>query len=212
MTRERRGTAFDPDIADAVLSLATKSTFWTPLAEDSIHDPLMAMRPAAAYDDLDPAQVDGVCEVLADFADAKCRRTWHHSERVAGTAREIALAIGLSPSKVSEVWRAGLVHDIGKAAVPVGILEKATTSQTLKGNASAHTRITRRPCFRESSRCGAWLEVLRLVAEGSTAKDIAGKLVISRKTAEHHMENIYDKLGVTSRTAAAVYAVTNGLV
>jgi DNA-binding NarL/FixJ family response regulator len=36
--------------------------------------------------------------------------------------------------------------------------------------------------------------------------------VISRKTAEHHLENIYNKLGVTSKTAAAVYAVTNGLV
>jgi DNA-binding NarL/FixJ family response regulator len=56
------------------------------------------------------------------------------------------------------------------------------------------------------------VEVLRLVAQGSTAREIAETLVISRKTAEHHLENIYNKLGVTSKTAAAVYAVTNGLV
>jgi DNA-binding NarL/FixJ family response regulator len=56
------------------------------------------------------------------------------------------------------------------------------------------------------------VEVLRLVAEGSTAKEVAEKLIISRKTAEHHLENIYNKLGVTSKTAAAVYAVNNGLI
>jgi DNA-binding CsgD family transcriptional regulator len=56
------------------------------------------------------------------------------------------------------------------------------------------------------------VEVLRLVAAGSTARDVAEQLVISRKTVEHHLENIYNKLGVTSKTAAAVYAVTNGLV
>jgi DNA-binding NarL/FixJ family response regulator len=56
------------------------------------------------------------------------------------------------------------------------------------------------------------IEVLRLVSDGLTAREVAERLVISRKTAEHHLENIYNKLGVTSKTAAAVYAVSSGLI
>ncbi len=55
-------------------------------------------------------------------------------------------------------------------------------------------------------------EVLRLVAEGLTNRQVAGRLVISNKTVEHHVEHIFDKLGVTSRTSAAMWGVQNGLI
>ena len=55
------------------------------------------------------------------------------------------------------------------------------------------------------------LEVLRLVAEGRSNPDIARALVLSHKTVARHLSNIFVKLGVTSRTAAAAYAHEHGL-
>ncbi len=56
------------------------------------------------------------------------------------------------------------------------------------------------------------LEVLRLVAEGQTDKEIAEALVISPRTANRHIANIFLKLDVTTRAAATAYAIRNQLV
>ncbi len=56
------------------------------------------------------------------------------------------------------------------------------------------------------------LEVLRLVAEGKTDKEIAEALVISPRTANRHIANIFLKIDVTTRAAAAAYAIRNQLV
>jgi DNA-binding CsgD family transcriptional regulator len=55
------------------------------------------------------------------------------------------------------------------------------------------------------------LEVLRLVAEGRSNPDIARALVLSHKTVARHLSNIFTKLDVSSRTAAAAYAHEHGL-
>jgi DNA-binding NarL/FixJ family response regulator len=56
------------------------------------------------------------------------------------------------------------------------------------------------------------LEVLRLVATGATNRAIAEKLVLSERTVDRHVSNILGKLDVSSRAAAAVYAVDRQLV
>ena len=56
------------------------------------------------------------------------------------------------------------------------------------------------------------VEVLGLVAQGCTNKQVAQTLVISRRTAEHHVQNIYAKIGVSSRAAAALFAMEHGLL
>ena len=56
------------------------------------------------------------------------------------------------------------------------------------------------------------LEVIRLVATGSTNREIATTLSISAHTVARHLQNIFVKLGVSSRTAATSYAYRNGLV
>jgi ATP/maltotriose-dependent transcriptional regulator MalT len=56
------------------------------------------------------------------------------------------------------------------------------------------------------------IEVLRLVAEGRSNPDIAHALVLSHKTVERHLSNIFTKLDVPSRTAAAAYAHEHGLM
>ena len=52
-------------------------------------------------------------------------------------------------------------------------------------------------------------EVLRLLGEGLSNRDIASRLFISPKTAEHHVGRIYSKLGLKSRAGAAAFAVRN---
>jgi NarL family two-component system response regulator LiaR len=55
-------------------------------------------------------------------------------------------------------------------------------------------------------------DVLRLLAEGCTNKEIARHLDIGEKTVKTHVSNILSKLNVASRTQAALYAVQTGLV
>jgi DNA-binding NarL/FixJ family response regulator len=54
-------------------------------------------------------------------------------------------------------------------------------------------------------------EVLRLVATGCTNRDIAAALVLSQKTVSRHLDNIFSKLGVSSRAAATAFAIRAGL-
>ncbi len=56
------------------------------------------------------------------------------------------------------------------------------------------------------------VEVLRLVASGRSNPQIAGELVLSEKTVARHLSNIFGKLDVGSRTAAAAYAFEHGLL
>jgi DNA-binding CsgD family transcriptional regulator len=56
------------------------------------------------------------------------------------------------------------------------------------------------------------LDILRLVATGKTNRAIGDELVISEKTVARHVANIFNKLGVSSRTAAAAYAYDHGVV
>jgi DNA-binding NarL/FixJ family response regulator len=54
------------------------------------------------------------------------------------------------------------------------------------------------------------MEIVRLLAQGLTNKDIAQTLILSVRTVEAHMRSIFAKLGVHSRTEAALWAIKNG--
>lgn len=56
------------------------------------------------------------------------------------------------------------------------------------------------------------LEVLRLVAAGKSNREIAAELIISEHTVARHMQNIFAKLGVSSRTAASSFAFEHDLL
>jgi DNA-binding NarL/FixJ family response regulator len=55
-------------------------------------------------------------------------------------------------------------------------------------------------------------EVIGLLARGLQTKQIARALGISVKTADHHVQNAYAKIGVSTRAAAALFAMRHGLV
>ncbi|MFN8456425.1 MAG: HD domain-containing phosphohydrolase [Anaerolineae bacterium] len=56
------------------------------------------------------------------------------------------------------------------------------------------------------------VEVLRLLARGHSTKQIAAALVISPKTADHHIQHIYTKIGVSTRAGATLFALEHNLL
>ena len=56
------------------------------------------------------------------------------------------------------------------------------------------------------------LEVLKLIAEANTSKEIAEKLFISMKTVDRHRQNILEKLGMSDRVELTRYAIRRGLI
>jgi DNA-binding NarL/FixJ family response regulator len=73
---------------------------------------------------------------------------------------------------------------------------------------------------RSTLPAGAWpagltdreVEVLRLLARGHSNKAIARTLGISPKTVQHHVLHFYEKSGLSSRAAGALFAVEHGLL
>ena len=56
------------------------------------------------------------------------------------------------------------------------------------------------------------LEVLQMVGQGLTNKEVAQRLFISDRTVQAHLSNIFSKLQVTSRTEAVMYGIRKGWI
>ncbi len=56
------------------------------------------------------------------------------------------------------------------------------------------------------------LEVLRLLVRGLTNKQMAAQLIVAEKTIGHHVQHIYNKIGVSTRAAATLFAMQNNLL
>ena len=78
-------------------------------------------------------------------------------------------------------------------------------------DAAGTPRATPRP-ERPAGLTERQVEVLRLVAAGLSNPEIARRLVVSRRTAEHHVQDIYARIGVSSRAAAALFAMEHDLL
>jgi DNA-binding CsgD family transcriptional regulator len=92
---------------------------------------------------------------------------------------------------------AGAALDLGEAAV--------YTRQQIDVARREPKPSARRP--RPGGLSRREVEVLRHVADGRTTAEIATQLFISPRTAEHHIQNIYTKIGVSSRAAATRWAI-----
>lgn len=66
--------------------------------------------------------------------------------------------------------------------------------------------------FRPSGLTEREVEVLRLICRGGTKKQVAAALRISPSTADHHVRHIYEKIGVSTRAGATLFAVENDLL
>lgn len=110
-------------------------------------------------------------------------------------------------------YRAAL--DLEHAAQELGVLAESGKLDRAAVTAVVETagqRVRRRREHRPAGLTDREIEVLRLVSRACSNREIAEQLNISRRTAEHHVQNTYAKIGVTSRSAAALFAIEHDLL
>jgi len=98
------------------------------------------------------------------------------------------------------------------AAVPLA--EPLGAQPLLDHAADLETRLEQAPSARRDTYglSPRELEVLQLVAQGLTDAEVGDRLFISPRTVGRHLQSIYNKLGVGSRTAAAAYAFEHNIL
>jgi DNA-binding NarL/FixJ family response regulator len=128
----------------------------------------------------------------------------------------IALTSVLEDGSVVGAVRAGAIGYLLKDAEPNELNRaiRAAAAGQVQLSPKAAERLMREVRAPESPETltDREVEVLRLLAEGHSNKEIARALTIGEKTVKTHVSNILAKLGVPSRTHAALYAVRIGLV
>lgn len=120
---ERGGSWFDPDLVRLAVSLHQSGTLWRGCNTQEEHQRAMDLEPGETRT-IDANQTDRICEAFADVVDAKSSFTYRHSMGVTRAAEGIARQLGLQAEQRKLVYRAALLHDLGKLRVPNTILDK----------------------------------------------------------------------------------------
>jgi HD-GYP domain-containing protein (c-di-GMP phosphodiesterase class II) len=121
----RSGTWFDPILVKAFVKAADDPAFWLGLRDRDIATRVFALPGAQQTRDVHDDFLDDVAAAFAQVVDAKSPFTADHSSRTAFYADLIAEEIGLSRPHRRWLYRASLLHDLGKLAVSNRILDKA---------------------------------------------------------------------------------------
>jgi HD-GYP domain-containing protein (c-di-GMP phosphodiesterase class II) len=307
VVRSRRGTQFSPAVAEVFERDA--AAIVDGLLEMDVWAAALAQAPDRDRI-LDDGEIDELLRAIADFVDLKCPCSPGYSRGVGSLVAAAARYLRMPSADVTRLYRAGLVHGLGRLGVSnqiwgkkgplstaewerlrmypyltgrilsrVGGLESVVSIATQheeridgsgfpRGLAGAeltvHDRLLAaavayhqlleprqdRPALdtrdaadqlRQEARAGCldaqsvdavlaaaghrasrrtpWsagltsreVEVLRLVAQGRSNREIAAELFIAEKTARNHVEHVYAKLGVNNRTQATLAAIDRGL-
>ncbi len=308
VARERRGTQFDPDLVDVFCDHGHE--ILAGLDDLSAWDEVIALDPSLGA----PMDEDLFEEALAtfgDFADLKDPTRTGHSRGVATLAGGAASFLGLASAEVTNIRRAGWLHDVGVIGVSSTVWnEPGPWSLGQRERARTHPYLTERmlvrsPSLRRIGQCAALhherldgsgypkgltadaipisarvlaaadvyealrqprphrppvdaptaervlrddvsagridgdaanavlaaaghrvrrraglpggltpreADVVVQLARGRTNPEIAAALGVSRRTVTSHLEHVYTKLGVSSRTEAALFAMRHGLL
>jgi NarL family two-component system response regulator LiaR len=135
-------------------------------------------------------------------------------------ARVIALTSFVEDDKVIPAIQAGAVSFLLKDVSPGDLMDAIRAAY--HGEARLHPAVMRKlmnqvaaqppaPLPAGPDLTGRELDVLRLVAEGLSNREIAARLVISEKTVKTHISSLLGKLGLEDRTRLAIYAIKHGL-
>lgn len=165
-----------------------------------------ALHPEVILMDLVLGEVDGI---------EATRQIKHRHPEIA----IVALTSFVDESKVTEAIQAGAIGYLLKDARPAEVVEtiRAARQGEVRLHPEALKRLTRAMSAPQTQEPELELltqrerEVLALVARGQSNKEIARTLVISETTVKHHLGSILSKLGLTSRTQAALYGARHGL-
>lgn len=124
MVRHRRARWFDPQLADLILGWRDDHAWWERLENADLAAEVVAEEPASYTRWVSEDGLDTVAQAFADIIDAKSPYTSSHSRNVASYALAIARTMGLDTTEQRRIYRAGLLHDIGKLGVSNAILDK----------------------------------------------------------------------------------------
>ncbi len=307
VVRSRRGTQFSPAVADVFEHDA--AAIVDGLLEIDVWTAALALAPDRDRT-LTGDEIDDLLKAMADFVDLKCPSSPGFSRGAADLVAAAARHQRMPPADITRLYRAGLVHGLGKLGVSNQIWEKKGPLSTAESErlrmypyltgrilsrvgglesvvsvATKHeeridgsgfprgltsTELTaqdrllaaavayhqlREPRpdqrdvdprdtanqLRQEARAGHLdaesveavlaaaghrasrrapfsagltareVEILRLVAQGKSNREIAAELFIAEKTARNHVERVYTKLGVNNRTQATLAAIDRGL-
>ncbi len=120
---ELRGAVFVPDYVDAFLQLSDVPAFWLDLDTPG-QEHLISRHVVLSDLQLDLDELLGFAELWAHVIDFRSRYTSTHSSGVAACAEALGRTAGLSADVCKKLKIAGYLHDIGKLAIPLEILDK----------------------------------------------------------------------------------------
>jgi len=212
------------ETAEALVCLARVATYQGDLAlARHLYEESLALMQEGGYKEFLAPCLEGLAAVLA----AQGEPRW--AAQLWGTAEALRQAIGAPPSPVYrneyEQVVAAVRATLGEEAFTVAWAEgrSMTPEQALAAQGqtplppasqarTAATPAGKSPVPYPDELTEREVEVLRLIAQGLTDAQVAEQLIISPRTVHGHLRSIYNKIGVTSRSAATRYAVDHQLV
>ena len=117
-----KGVLYPPAAVEALLEVLD-ADFIRAMTDENISAALKGLLPSIRVD-LSTEQVLRLCSVFAFIIDAKSPFTMNHSTGVAERVAQLARSYGLDPEHRDKLVVAAYLHDVGKLAIPPGILEK----------------------------------------------------------------------------------------
>jgi DNA-binding NarL/FixJ family response regulator len=126
-----------------------------------------------------------------------------------------ALRLGAAGYLLKDASRDQILETARRSLSGEALLYGAQAADLLRRAADSRADAQRLPAREHSPRTALSQreqQVLRLVTEGFTNRDIATQLAIKPGTVKNHIEHIIAKLGVSDRTQAAVYALRHGML
>ncbi|MER3402430.1 MAG: hypothetical protein C4337_03835 [Armatimonadota bacterium] len=116
MLRKRSKRWFDPELVRVAQSFKKDTRLWA-LHAELLRNPEWQLPLPEFARQASPVDIDRICEAFAMIVDAKSSFTAEHSHRVATYATQIACYFGWNADKIQFLYRAGLLHDIGKVVM-----------------------------------------------------------------------------------------------